>query len=93
MMADDKSPSQKIEPIIYLLFGAVVFFSLMLVGISKWSPNDGQTFQCISTLVSGFAGALMMRVKPPDTRQPLPPGSTQVKETTSVTQVAEEPKP
>lgn len=92
-MPDDKIPSQKVESIIILLFGAVVFFSLMLVAISKWSPNDGQTFQVISSLVTGFAGALMMRVKPPDSRLPLPPGSTQVKETTSVTQVEPEPKP
>ncbi len=91
-MPEPANSPHKLEPIIWLLFGAVVFFSLMLVAISKWSPNDGQTFQVVSSLVTGFAGALMMRVKPPDTRLPLPPGSTQVKETTSVTQVAEEPK-
>lgn len=57
--------SKNIEPIVFLLFGGIIFFTLLLVAISKWSPNDGQTFQVVSGLLTGFAGAFMMRVKPP----------------------------
>lgn len=58
--------SKNIEPIVFLLFGGIIFFTLLLVAISKWSPNDGQTFQVVSGLLTGFAGAFMMRVKPLD---------------------------
>ncbi len=60
------APGERVEPIIWLLFGAVVFFAVMLIAVSKLSPNDGQTFQVISSLLTGFAGALFMRIKPAD---------------------------
>lgn len=53
-----------LEPVIKLLAGLIVFCLLLMVIVSKWSPNDGQTFQVIGNLLSGFAGALMMRIKP-----------------------------
>ncbi len=89
---DDPDKQYRVEPIVYLLFAAVVFFTLLLVAISKWSPNDGQTFQVVSGLVTGFAGALLMRVKPPDLRPQLPPGTTQVTDKTTVTKVADDTK-
>ena len=54
----------RLEPVIMLLTGLVVFFSLLLIGVAVWMSMDGQTFQVISGLVTGFAGALLMRVKP-----------------------------
>lgn len=56
--------SEHIEPIMHLLFAAIVFFTLLLVAISKWSPNDGQTFQVISGLLTGFSGVFFGRLKP-----------------------------
>lgn len=67
--------SKSIEPIVFLLFGGIIFFTLLLVAISKWSPNDGQTFQVVSGLLTGFAGAFMMRVKPPSTTVDNPPNN------------------
>lgn len=61
-----------IEPVVKLLAALIVFLLLVLVAVSKWSPNDGQTFQVISSLLTGFAGALLMRVKP-DTKSEPPP--------------------
>lgn len=46
------------------LLAATVFFALVAVAVSKWSPNDGQTFQMICGLTTGFAGACLGRVKP-----------------------------
>jgi hypothetical protein len=55
---------ERIEPITLLMFAAVVFFTLLLIAVSKWSPEDGQTFQVISGLLTGFGGAFLGRVKP-----------------------------
>jgi len=57
------SDSVKVETIDKLLLAGVLFFTLLLVAISKWSPNDGQTFQVISGLLTGFAGAFFARLK------------------------------
>ncbi len=44
--------------------------------------SDGQTFQIIAGLVTGFSGALLMRVKPKnatdDPSIPLPPNPSKV---------------
>ena len=60
----------RIEPIVWLLAGMVIYFSLMLVGISKWSPNDGQTFQLLAGAMTTLLGALAMRIKPTDQKPP-----------------------
>ena len=53
-----------VEPIDKLLFGAIIFLVLVLVVVSKWSPNDGQTFQVISGLLTTFSGAFVGRMVP-----------------------------
>ncbi len=53
-----------------LLLGGTVFFVLVLVAVSKWSPNDGQTFQVIAQLASGFGAAFMTRALPPKASPP-----------------------
>lgn len=58
-----------IEPVLYLLTLIVVFFTALLFVASYTLPNDGQTFQVISGLLTGFAGALLGRVKPADTKK------------------------
>lgn len=59
-----------VDPIMWLLFAGIVFFTLLLVAISKWSPNDGQTFQVLSGLLTGFAGAFFGRMKPSGAPEP-----------------------
>lgn len=56
----------RLEPILYLLAGMVIFFTVLLFVSAKFLTNDGQTFQVISGLLTGFAGALLARVKPAD---------------------------
>lgn len=56
----------KMDPVLYLLSILVVFFVVSLFASEKWFPNDGQIFQVISSLVAGFSGALLVRVKPQD---------------------------
>lgn len=54
----------RIDPIIRALFLAVFLYTLLLLAIAKLMPNDGQTFQVISTILSGFSGALLGRIHP-----------------------------
>jgi hypothetical protein len=60
------SPSRlrDIEAIDKLLFTGIVFFTLLLIAISKLSPSDVQTFQVISGLLTGFGGAFFARMSP-----------------------------
>ena len=53
-----------LEAVDKLLFVGIVFFTIVMVGISKWSPNDGQTFQVLSGLLTGFGAAFFARMKP-----------------------------
>lgn len=72
-MAPEPNPPtqrERIEPVVWLLFGGTVLFAAMLVVVSKWSPDDGQTFTVLSGLTTGFASALMIRVKLPDGKKP-----------------------
>ncbi len=68
--------SNKIEPIVLLLVFLVIFFSVVLVGVAVFLSSDGQTFQIIAGLVTGFSGALLMRVKPRTSESEVGPDST-----------------
>jgi len=80
----------RVEPIDRLLVAGIVFFTLLLIVVSKWSPNDGQTFQVISGLLTGFGGAFFARLKPPEKQ--VPPGTTVLADTTTVVHTPEEIK-
>lgn len=54
----------KIEPVLVLLSVLVLVFTGCLFASEHWFPMDGQIFQVISGLLTGFGGALLMRVKP-----------------------------
>jgi hypothetical protein len=56
----------KVEWIILLLFIAIVFFTLAVFMAEVFFQSDGQLFQLLANILSGFVGALMMRVKPRD---------------------------
>lgn len=53
------------------------------------APNDGQTFQVLSNLLSGCAGAFFARIKPAE--KALPPETRQ--ETTQITKTIIPPAP
>lgn len=55
---------KQLEPVLLLLAAMVIFFTGLLIWSSTHLANDGQTFQVLSGLVTGFAGAFLMRVKP-----------------------------
>lgn len=48
----------------YLLLATTIFFALVLIGIDKLFPNEGQVFQVIANLTSGFAGAFFHALSP-----------------------------
>lgn len=52
----------KIEPGDKLLVALVVFFTLGMCVISKWSPNDGQTFQVLGGMATGSLAAFLTRM-------------------------------
>lgn len=54
----------RIEPVLLLLTILVLAFCGMLFAAEHWFVSDSQLFQVISGLVTGFSGALLMRVKP-----------------------------
>lgn len=53
-----------IDPILKLLAWGIVFFSVLVVVISKWSPTDGQTFQVISGVLLTLVGCFVGRIDP-----------------------------
>lgn len=54
-----------------LLFFGIIFFVFILIYLARFEANDGQTFQVISGLITGFAGAFFGRMKPKaDTKTP-----------------------
>lgn len=55
---------EKIEPIILVLCGMAIFFTLAIFLGEKWFNNDAQLFQVFSNVLSGVVGAILMRVKP-----------------------------
>jgi len=63
-----------IDKVVYLLTFLVLVFTGLLIYVAKTSPNDGQTFQIVSGLVTGFSGALLMRINPKKLDDP--PGHT-----------------
>lgn len=48
----------------YLLLATTIFFALVLIAIDKLFPNEGQVFQVIANLTSGFAGAFFHALSP-----------------------------
>jgi hypothetical protein len=54
----------KIEPILLLLFAGMIFFTGCLFICEKFYHDDGQFFQVIAAMVTGFGSAFFMRTKP-----------------------------
>lgn len=62
-----------LEPVVVLLFVGILIFTTVLIGLAFLRPNDGQTFQIVSGLVTAFSGAFFMRINPqqPGIKPPL----------------------
>lgn len=58
-------PSNRVDSVVLLLTGLVICFVVVLLWVAVYLKSDGQTFQIISGLVTGFSGALLMRINPP----------------------------
>lgn len=70
----------RVEPVLKLLTCLLIFFTAILLYVAKYMDSDGQTFQVISGLLMGVAGALLGWIKPPapGSVEPLPGTSKQI---------------
>lgn len=53
-----------VEPVLLLLFFGLFLSIAILVAVQTFWPNDGQVFQVISGVATGFAGAFFARMNP-----------------------------
>lgn len=58
-----------LDPVVRLLAGLLVFFTLVLIITDWFFKSEGQVFQVFSNALSGVVGALLMRVKAEETPQ------------------------
>lgn len=83
----------RIEPILKLLTFLLLFFTGVLLFVAKYMNSDGQTFQVISGLLMGVAGALLGWIKPPSTGSSIdpPPGTSRAVTTVEVSKGPAQP--
>lgn len=81
----------KVDPVLWLLFLGMLVFTAILLYVEKFYPNDGQIFQVISGLVTGFAGAFFARMKPDTSKPPEPPGTQKTEVTITQPEPVKEP--
>jgi len=76
----------RVDPVLYLLLIVILSFTGMLVFVEFKFPNDGQLFQVISGMVTGFSGAFLLRVKPQTKEEEKGPGAkvTEVEKTSTI---------
>ena len=53
-----------LEPVVLLLFVGILVFTGALFLSERFFGSDGQMFQVVAGLLTGFSGAFFMRVKP-----------------------------
>jgi len=61
---EDIKPSDKLDSVVLLLTALILAFVGVLLWVAVNLKSDGQTFQIVASLVTGFSGALLMRIKP-----------------------------
>lgn len=66
-MATENKPDP-VEPTLYLLFYGMIFFAGVLIGVEYFFKEDGQMFQVIAGILTGFTGAFFGRMKPGEKR-------------------------
>lgn len=52
-----------IDRILYLLFGGMVLFAVLLIFVNYQFKEDGQSFQVFAGLLTGFSGAFFAKIK------------------------------
>ena len=82
---------KQIDAVVYLLTFLVIFFTVLLLVCAQFLTSDGQTFQVISGALTGVLGALLMRVKPQEHKEPSP-GSSRATATFEAGAPADPPK-
>jgi hypothetical protein len=82
--------SEKVDPVLFLLIGGIIFFSLSLFAVDLWFKQDQALFSVLSSLVSGFAGSFFTRLRPKDAPTPASSPDATV-DTTATTTVHTEP--
>lgn len=63
---------EKLDKVLILLLGGILFFVGCLFSAEIWFKDDGQLFTSITALLSGFAGSFFTRLKPRDQAPSLP---------------------
>ncbi len=82
---------KQLDPVLLLLAGMMVFFTGALFFVSTQLKTDGQTFQVISSLLTGISGAFLGRIMP---KKDHPEGSTTITRELNITgPTPEKPKP
>lgn len=70
------SATGKVDRITTYLWLSVLIFASGLVLVDKLFPNEGQVFQVIAGLATGFMGALLNRITPPHPSTPVAPAGS-----------------
>lgn len=82
---------KRLDPILKLLLVGIVFFMAILLYIQKWFPNDGQTFQVVAGLLTGFSGAFLGFARKELGVEPDPPGTHSNKTTIIAEEKTQDP--
>jgi len=70
-----------------VLCGFSIFYTLVLLLIIWWKPNDASIWQLFSGILTGFIGALGLHLKG---ERVSPPGTTTATTTATITEVPQE---
>jgi hypothetical protein len=84
------------DPVLLLLLLSTFGFAGMMIFVEFKFPNDGQVFQVMSGLTTGFAGAVLARVKPQSREEEKSASGgkiTEVEKTTTTSVSIPDPKP
>lgn len=57
-------PKERVEPILKLLCGCLIFFTAVLFAAEVWFASDSQLFQVVAGVLTSIAGAFLARIKP-----------------------------
>jgi len=63
-IVDETKSSDRLDSVVILLTFLILTFVAVLLWVALYLKSDGQTFQIVASLVTGFSGALLMRIKP-----------------------------
>jgi hypothetical protein len=53
-----------LDPVLRLLFIGIMLFTMITIYVNHVFPNDGQMFQVICGILTGFTGAFFGRMDP-----------------------------